>query len=80
MRWRGRRQSCNVEDRRRISGKGMAMGGGLGTVVIVILFALLGGNPEEVLQSLDVGSNVQQQAGQRDENRRSLPRRHLQRP
>jgi predicted metalloprotease len=63
MRWRGRRQSSNVEDRRRISGKGMALGGGLGTVVIVLLFALLGGNPEEVIQNLDLGTNVQQQAG-----------------
>ena len=63
MRWRGRRQSSNVEDRRRVSGRGMAVGGGLGTVVIVILFALLGGNPEEVMQVLDPGAGVQQQAG-----------------
>ena len=63
MRWRGRRQSSNVEDRRRISGRGMALGGGLGTVVVVILFALLGGNPEEVMEILDPGSNVQQPIG-----------------
>ncbi len=63
MRWKGRRQSTNIEDRRRMGGRGIAVGGGLGTIVIVILFALLGGNPEDVMQVLDTGTGVQQQAG-----------------
>jgi len=56
MRWQGRRQSDNVEDRRGISGRGLAVGGGLGGlgVVIAILYFLLGGNPSDVTQTLQV--------------------------
>lgn len=43
MRWAGRRQSGNVEDRRGLSPK-MAIGGGLG-LVITIIALLLGQNP-----------------------------------
>ena len=52
MRWQGRRKSDNVEDRRGIGGRGLAVGGGLGGLIIVALYFLLGGNPEEVMQSL----------------------------
>jgi len=49
MRWRGLRQSDNVEDRRG-GGKGkMALGGGIGTIIIVIIVWLLGGNPSQFL-------------------------------
>jgi predicted metalloprotease len=49
MRWRGRRQSENVEDRR---GKGgaAAVGGGLGLMIIALIYALMGGNPAKLLQ------------------------------
>jgi predicted metalloprotease len=52
MRWQGRRKSDNVEDRRGIGGRGLAIGGGLGGLIIVALYFLLGGNPDEVMQSL----------------------------
>lgn len=52
MRWLGRRESDNVEDRRGIRGRQIAVGGGLGGLVLVILYFLLGGNPSEVTQSL----------------------------
>jgi len=52
MRWQGRRTSENLEDRRGISGKQVAVGGGIGGILIAVLFALLGGNPEEVTQML----------------------------
>ncbi len=54
MRWRDRRQSTNVEDRRGTGGRNMAIGGslGLGTIVVVLLVLLLGGNPADVLQQL----------------------------
>lgn len=52
MRWQGRRKSDNVEDRRGIGGRGLAVGGGLGGLIIVALYFLLGGNPDEVMQSL----------------------------
>ena len=56
MRWKGRRQSDNVEDRRRLSGRKVAAGGGLGALVLMALFWLLGGNPEEVMQTLQTDS------------------------
>jgi uncharacterized protein len=52
MRWRGRRSSGNVEDRRRMGGK-LAIGGGLGTIVLVVLSLMLGKNPMEYI---DAGS------------------------
>jgi uncharacterized protein len=52
MRWQGRRKSDNVEDRRGIGGRGLAVGGGLGGLVIIALILLLGGNPDEVMQNL----------------------------
>jgi uncharacterized protein len=52
MRWQGRRQSENVEDRRGLRPRTMAMGGGLGTLVLVLIVALLGGDPRALLQQL----------------------------
>lgn len=50
MRWEGRRQSGNVEDRRGRSGGGVAMGGGLGMLVLLLIVWLLGGNPMQLLE------------------------------
>lgn len=44
MKWIGSRQSTNVDDRRGMSGRGLAVGGGLGGLVIYLLYALLTGN------------------------------------
>jgi predicted metalloprotease len=52
MRWKGREQSGNVEDRRGIGGGGLALGGGIGTVVLVAAFLLLGGDPSQLFQML----------------------------
>lgn len=69
MRWRGRRQSTNVEDRRGQRGgrRGVAMGGGLGMIIIVIVIALLGGDPMSFLQQIDTGASVSQSGGQQVE-------------
>jgi len=48
MRWQGGRQSGNVEDRRGMGG--IAVGGGIGTVLIAIVVMLLGGDPGTVLE------------------------------
>lgn len=48
MRWRGQRQSSNIEDRRGIGPK-VAVGGGLGTIVILILALLFGADPRQLL-------------------------------
>lgn len=44
MQWKGRRANSNVDDRRGISGRRLAVGGGIGGVVIYLLYALLTGN------------------------------------
>jgi len=51
MLWKGRRQSANIEDRRAGRMPGRIAGGGLGTLVILLLVWLLGGTPQEVLQT-----------------------------
>ena len=50
MRLAGRRTSSNVEDRRSMRGP-VAIGGGLGTIVLAIFVMLLGGNPLAVVQN-----------------------------
>lgn len=54
MQWRGRRESGNVEDRRGLGGKGIAVGG-IGTVVVVIIALIMGKNPMDLLQSVNQG-------------------------
>lgn len=59
MRWLGRRESSNVDDRRGIGGGGLIAGGGIGAVVIGILYLLLGGNPSDLpVQNLQPGSQT----------------------
>ncbi|MBC7946529.1 MAG: zinc metallopeptidase [Chitinophagaceae bacterium] len=43
MKWIGRRESTNVDDRRGMSGKGLAAGGGIAGVIIYLLYTFLGG-------------------------------------
>jgi hypothetical protein len=50
MLYKGRRQSSNVEDRRGMSsGRKVGIGGGIGTIVIVLIVMLLGGDPSELM-------------------------------
>ncbi len=48
MRIGSMRRSGDVEDRRGV-GPGLAVGGGLGGVVLIVLYLLLGGNPRHVV-------------------------------
>lgn len=52
MLWRGRRGSENVEDRRGMSTRTIAAGGGLGTIVLVVLYLLIGGGKGEDLKNI----------------------------
>jgi uncharacterized protein len=52
MRWQGRRQSDNVEDRRGMPVGRVAVGGGLGTIVLLLVVMLLGGDPQALLQQM----------------------------
>lgn len=62
MRWQGREQSENYEDRRASGGPRMAFGGGgIGILVLALIVWLLGGNP---LAVLNMGGGVRPQGGQ----------------
>ena len=51
MRWMGNRESNNVEDRRG-SGNGLIAGGGIGTIIIGLLYIFLGGDPAVVVNQV----------------------------
>lgn len=59
MRWIGRRQSENVEDRRGGGGGKMLVGGGLGVTVLALIIYFLGGDPSQLLNQN--GATTQQQ-------------------
>lgn len=61
MKWQGRRQSDNVEDRRGAGGK-LAVGGGIGTIIVVVIMLLMGGDPSQVLQQVAGDAGTQQTA------------------
>lgn len=61
MRWRGERQSTNIEDRRGIGGK-VAVGGGLGTIVVLILALLFGADPSQLLEQMPSGPSSEVQS------------------
>jgi predicted metalloprotease len=62
MRWKDERRSENVEDRRSISPAGIAVGGGIGTLILVVVAVLLGADPRQVLHMMQ--NNPQAAPGQ----------------
>lgn len=64
MKWIGRPGSGNVSDRRGMGGK-MAIGGGVGGIIILVLSLLFGNNP---LETLNVGADNYQATPKDDEN------------
>lgn len=61
MRWQGGRESENVEDARGVSPQAMMVGGGIGTIVIVILGLLFGADPAQLMRLVQQ-ANVQRPA------------------
>lgn len=60
MKWTGRRESNNVDDRRGLSGGKIAAGGGVAGIVIYLLYTLLSGNnidPSQIQQQLGEQQN-----------------------
>lgn len=55
MRWQGERESGNVEDQRGMGGRRVAIGGGLGSLVIIVLALILGADPRQLLNQTDPG-------------------------
>ena len=52
MKWEGRTGSGNIEDRRGMGGRGLAVGGGVGGLLLLLLIsALTGQNPADLLNS-----------------------------
>lgn len=62
MKWKGRRQSSNVQDRRGMSTGGKIVGGGIGGIglLFVIIFTLFGGDPSAILNNQTVNTPQQQ--------------------
>lgn len=54
MRWTDQRESSNVEDQRG-SRRGLAVGGGLGTVAVLLIALLFGANPRDILNQIQGG-------------------------
>lgn len=53
MRWGDQRQSTNIEDRRGLGSRGIAIGGGgLAALVLAAIVCLLGGDPRQFLEGL----------------------------
>lgn len=69
MRWKGRRESSNVEDRRGGYSKGM-VGGGIGSVVVILLIYFLGGDPSQIMNTsqLDDHTTTSSYQGTAEEN------------
>jgi len=65
MRWEGREQSSNIEDRRgmAMAAGGVAAGGGLGTIVLMIIMIFLGANPKQLMEQ--VGQQQERSPAQR---------------
>jgi uncharacterized protein len=62
MRWRDDRRSDNVEDQRGMPSQGLMVGGGVGTLVLILVAILLGADPRQLLQQV---ANNPPGAGQR---------------
>lgn len=52
MRWQNRRKSTNVEDRRGMRRRGAQVGGGLGAVILVVLYLVFGGKTDDISQGI----------------------------
>ncbi|HMN33226.1 MAG: neutral zinc metallopeptidase [Chitinophagaceae bacterium] len=57
MKWQGRRESDNIEDRRGVSGRQVAIGGGGLSIVFLIVALLMGGNPQQLISDF-LSSNI----------------------
>jgi predicted metalloprotease len=65
MRWQDYGQSSNVEDRRGLGGRGLAIGGGgIGIIVLALAALICGVDPRQLLENLPTETGqVQQQPG-----------------
>jgi uncharacterized protein len=71
MKYKGRRGSTNVEDRRGMGGKTL-VGGGIGGLIIVLIITFMGGNPDEILNDLGATGTEQNVAYEETEEEKEL--------
>lgn len=64
MKWAGRRESSNVEDRRGFSGGGLAVGGGIVGVIVILLKVFLGGDTADLNQVLPQGGPAREMSAE----------------
>lgn len=67
MKWMGRQGSGNMQDRRGMGGGGLAIGGGVGGIVILIISMLLGYNPLESINGDQSAQSYQQPGSQAED-------------
>lgn len=74
MKWAGRRESSNVEDRRGISGGGLAVGGGIIGVIALLLKLFLGGDVSSIPETMPTGPSREMTAEEQklDDDRASF--------
>lgn len=75
MKWQGRRESENIEDRRGMSGRQIATGGGGLAIILLIVGLLMGGDPQKLLNDFaNSGSQTQTtaQKGERSQEEENL--------
>ena len=58
MRWRGGRRSSNIEDRRGASAAPKLLGGGIGTIVLILVAMYFGVDPTPLLQDMQRGPSA----------------------
>ena len=58
MRWRGGRRSSNIEDRRGSRAAPRLLGGGIGTIVLVLVAMYFGVDPTPLLQGMQGGQSA----------------------
>lgn len=63
MKWQGRKASDNIEDRRKGRATRGAAGLGIGTIIIIGIVMLLGGDPGEALQQMQSQQEQSYQGG-----------------
>jgi predicted metalloprotease len=67
MRWRDGRRSSNIDDRRGARSGSRVVGGGLGTIVLILLALYFGVDPSFLIDGLQSSTSSSQTGGQRPE-------------
>src|SRR5215813_1942895 len=77
MRWQGRDESSNVEDRRGFSAGRVGGIGGVGAIVVALIAIYFGQDPSTVLQEVQQGAPAQGPAEPYKESSHEAESRHL---